>query len=111
MSPPLPFPLADARHAAVEIGRVEIEFLHPYPTESKGLNMTIGRLLLLFGLTCLVMVVLMHVAEAFHIFPMMGWGQPNSVGHYLDFTSAILGCILVPLGLLAVVLNRRNNSN
>ena len=26
----LPLPLADARHAAVQIGRGEVEFLHPY---------------------------------------------------------------------------------
>jgi len=71
---------------------------------------TIWRLLQLFGLACLIIVVLTHIAEAFHLFPSMGWGLPNSAGHYLDFVSAILGCILLPLGFLANVLTRRKNS-
>lgn len=56
--------------------------------------------LVLLGLGCLIVVVLTHVAEAFHIFPAMGWGQPRSVGHYTDLVSAILGCVLLPLGFL-----------
>jgi formate hydrogenlyase subunit 3/multisubunit Na+/H+ antiporter MnhD subunit len=58
------------------------------------------------GLICLVIVVLTHVAEALHIFPSMGWGLPNSPGHYLDFVSAILGVTLIPLAFLI----RRKNS-
>jgi hypothetical protein len=54
----------------------------------------------LLGLTCLVMVVLTHVAEAYRVFPAMGWGRPTSAGHYLDLVSAILGFTLLPLGFL-----------
>jgi hypothetical protein len=54
---------------------------------------------------------LTHVAEAFHILPAMGWGMPNSAGHYLDLVSAVLGCITLPAGFLAIVLGRRENSN
>jgi formate hydrogenlyase subunit 3/multisubunit Na+/H+ antiporter MnhD subunit len=71
----------------------------------------IGRLLLLFGSACLIIVVLTHIAEAFHLLPMMGWGLPNSAGHYLDLVSTILGCILLPLGFLAVIFSRRKSSN
>jgi hypothetical protein len=39
------------------------------------------------------MMVLVHIAEAFHLFPGMNWGRNNSVGHYLDLFSAILGLI------------------
>jgi formate hydrogenlyase subunit 3/multisubunit Na+/H+ antiporter MnhD subunit len=60
----------------------------------------VWRFLQFFGAACLIIVVLTHVAEALHLFPDMGWGQPNSVGHYLDLVSAILGCTLVPLGFL-----------
>jgi hypothetical protein len=28
--------------------------------------------------------MLTHVAERFDLFPGMGWGLPNSPGHYLD---------------------------
>ena len=58
------------------------------------------RLLQLFGAACLLIVVTNHVAEAFHIFPAMGWGPPNTAGHYLDLISAILGLILFPLGFV-----------
>ena len=71
---------------------------------------TTGRLLLLSGLACLIIVVLTHLAEAFHIFPAMGWGLPNSAGHYLDLVSAILGCTLTPLGFLIRIIRRKNSS-
>ena len=62
------------------------------------------RFLQLSGATCLLVVVLAHVAEVFHLFATMGWGLPNSAGHYVDLVSAILGLILAPLGF---VLGRR----
>jgi hypothetical protein len=69
---------------------------------------TAARLLLL-GAACLVLVVLTHVAEALQIFAFMGWGQPDSAGHYVDLTSAILGCTLLVAGLLVAVLDHRKN--
>jgi hypothetical protein len=68
---------------------------------------TAWRLLQVVGLACLTMVVLTHVAEAFHFFPAMGWGQPNSAGHYVDLVNAILGCTLLPLGFVGNALVRR----
>jgi hypothetical protein len=73
--------------------------------------MTIGRIFLLAGSACLFIVLLTHVAETFHIFPAMGWGLPNSNGHYLDLGSAILGVTLLLLGFIACALTRRKNSN
>jgi hypothetical protein len=73
--------------------------------------MTIGRFLEIFGSACLLIVVLTHVAEAFHIFPAMGWGKLNSAGHYLDLVSAIRAATLLPLGFAADTLTRRKNSN
>jgi hypothetical protein len=54
----------------------------------------------LFGPGCLMVVVLAHLCEALHLFPWMRWGDEHSLGHYLDFGSAILGFILFPLGYL-----------
>jgi hypothetical protein len=71
----------------------------------------VWRLLQIFGAGCLVIVMLTHVAERFDLFPGMGWGLPNSPGHYLDLVSAILGFILLPLGFLGSALMRRKNSN
>jgi len=54
----------------------------------------------LFGAACLLLVVLAHVCEALNVFPAMGWGSNDSVGHYLDLWTAILGFTLFPLGYL-----------
>src|SRR5260221_11228397 len=70
---------------------------------------TVWRSVQLFGSFCLVVVVLTHVAEAFHLLPGMGWGLPNTPGHYLDLCSAIIGLILLPLGY--VLATRHRNSS
>jgi hypothetical protein len=54
------------------------------------------------------MVVLTHVCEALGLFPWMHWGIKDSVGHYLDFWSAILGVTLFPLGYLLHALPNRH---
>jgi hypothetical protein len=53
------------------------------------------RWLALAGIACLIVVVLTHVVEHWHILPGMGWGLPNSPGHYLDLSSAVLGALLL----------------
>jgi hypothetical protein len=58
-----------------------------------------ARLLVLAGGACLLVVVLTHVAERFNIFPAMGWGLPDSPGHYLDLLSAIAGVVLLVTGI------------
>jgi hypothetical protein len=59
---------------------------------------TMSSLLQLIGAGCLMVVVLVHVSEALHLFPWMRWGLPQSVGHYVDFWSAVLGLALFPIG-------------
>lgn len=54
-----------------------------------------ARPLLLAGCICLIVTVLTHVAERFQILPMMGWGLPDSPGHYLDLCSVIAGTALL----------------
>jgi hypothetical protein len=79
--------------------------------KSRRRTVTIWRLLQLVGAGCLLVVVLAHVAEAFKLFPIMGWGLPTSPGHYLDLISAILGCTLLLLGFLGNAIARWKNSN
>ena len=67
---------------------------------------TVCSFLQLLGAGCLVMVVLIHVSEALHIFHSMHWGAERSVGHYLDFSSAILGFTLFPIGYLIGALTK-----
>jgi hypothetical protein len=54
----------------------------------------------LLGAGFLVVVGLCHVSEALRLFAWMGWGLEYSVGHYLDFWSAVLGLTLFPVGYL-----------
>jgi hypothetical protein len=61
--------------------------------------MRIGRWLLLFGFVCLAIVVFTHIAEKLHLFPGVGWGLPDSPGHYLDLVSALLGSMLLIAGV------------
>jgi len=60
----------------------------------------VAAFLQLFGAGCLVIVVLTHLSEALQLFPWMNWGRPHSIGHYLDFWSAVLGLTLFPVGYL-----------
>ena len=55
-------------------------------------------LLQLVGAGFLVVVVLAHAAERFGWFPSMGWGLPDSAGHYIDLVSACGGLILLTVG-------------
>jgi uncharacterized membrane protein len=72
---------------------------------------TVPALLQLLGSTFLIVVVFAHVAEAFHLFPRMGWGLPGSAGHYIDLISAVVGLILVSTGYISRMLSKRRVSN
>ena len=63
-------------------------------------------ILQLIGAGSVIVVVLTHISEAFHLFPRMGWGLENSPGHYLDLCSTVLGLTLFPLGYLLHALKR-----
>jgi hypothetical protein len=54
----------------------------------------------LFGTIGLTVVVLTHVCEMFQLLPWMRWGAPDSIGHYFDLASAVLGLALFPTGYL-----------
>jgi len=53
-----------------------------------------------------VVVVLTHVCEALHVLPWMRWGEEQSVGHYVDLSSAVLGVTLLPVGYLLQVFSK-----
>jgi hypothetical protein len=65
-------------------------------------------LLQVIGAGSMVVVVLTHVFEALRLFPAMQWGAEQSVGHYLDFSGAILGLTLFPAGYLLQALAKRH---
>jgi hypothetical protein len=61
----------------------------------------------LIGSTFLVIVVLTHICEALNIFHWMHWGLEDSIGHYLDLGSALLGLTLFPIGYCLYALTTR----
>jgi amino acid permease len=61
----------------------------------------------LLGAAALVVVVLAHVFEALRVFPRIGWGSQNSIGHYFDLLCAILGVTLFSLGYLIHAVSTR----
>ena len=65
-----------------------------------------ARPLAVAGCACWLIVVLIHVAEWQHIFPRMGWGLPDSPGHYLDLFSAIGGGLLLLAAFLVHLLSK-----
>ena len=52
------------------------------------------------GAACFLLIVASHVCEALNWFPAMRWGVEDSVSHYLNLGSAIVGFTLFPLGYL-----------
>ncbi len=69
---------------------------------------TVCLFLQMLGAGCLVVVVLTHICETLHLFPWMDWGLEDSVGHYVDLSSAILGLTLFPVGYLLHALTERH---
>lgn len=64
----------------------------------------------LVGAMFLLVVVFAHISEAFGFVASMGWGQPNSLGHYIDLASLVAGAILLPIGYFGRRFIRRRNS-
>ena len=63
----------------------------------------------LLGAGCLMIVPLTHVCEGLGLMPWMGWGRPDSVGHYLDLSSVALGFMFFPIGYLLDALAKHQN--
>ena len=64
------------------------------------LGASVGEYLTLLGAGCVIVVILTHVCERFHLLPWMGWGLEHSAGHYLDLYAAVLAIGSLPAGLL-----------
>lgn len=69
-------------------------------------NRTRSALVQLCGCGLLVVMVLTHVAEKFRMLPAMGWGHPDTAGHYLDLASAGGGFALYCGGQIASLFGR-----
>src|SRR5438105_7936065 len=72
---------------------------------------TVGSALQLLGVACFVVVAITHVFEALAILPALGWGQPRSIGHFIDLGAAVLGLTLVCAGLLFQYVHRAPRVN
>jgi hypothetical protein len=70
---------------------------------------SVPSLLQALGGGFLIVVALVHVCEALHLFPSMHWGEKQSIGHYLDLLSATLAIILLASGYALAVRERRRS--
>jgi hypothetical protein len=70
---------------------------------------TVCTFLQVVGAGCLVVIVVTHICEALHLFPSMGWGQTNSVGHYVSVCAAVLALTLFPAGYLIHAITKRRS--
>ena len=59
-----------------------------------------GSRLQALGIGCFGVMALTHVFEEFSFLPELGWGQPQSVGHFIDLVTAVLGVALVTTSFL-----------
>ncbi len=69
---------------------------------------TVASFLQFLGAGCIVVVVVTHFFEALHLIPWMNWGMEHSIGHYIDFVSAVLGLTLFPVGYLLHALTQQH---
>ncbi len=90
--------------AKATVGLLPVSVLFAYSVAVFAKRRTLPIVLQLVGSACLVVVVLTHVCEAFGLLPAMRFGEPDSAGHYLDLSSAVIGVtlLLVALGLRAI---------
>jgi hypothetical protein len=65
-----------------------------------------GSALLLLATLCFIVAALTHVFEALGILSGFGWGRPDTLGHYIDLTAAMLGLTLLAIGLGLSVVRR-----
>ena len=63
-------------------------------------------ILLFAAACCFTVVALAHVFEAFDLVSAAGWGRPNSVGHYIDLSAAVLSGAFT-LSALVLIIRRR----
>lgn len=61
---------------------------------------TLALTLQLIGAIGVIGVGSAHLCEALRLFPVMRWGAPHSIGHYLDLASALVAVSFFPIGLL-----------
>ena len=62
---------------------------------------TLATLVQLVGAVCLLVVLFAHLSEALRFLPVLGWGQPNTLGHCIDLACAITGVVLAAIGYVS----------
>jgi hypothetical protein len=65
----------------------------------------------LIGSLFFLIVVFAHMCEALGMLNWMHWGLENSIGHYLDLGSALLGLTLFPAGYCLYALATRKSES
>jgi hypothetical protein len=53
-----------------------------------------------FGIGCFAIMAATHVFEKFSVLPALGWGRPDSIGHFIDLSAALFGIALFAASFL-----------
>ena len=67
---------------------------------------SLAAVLFIAAATCFAVVAVAHVFESFSVFRVVGWGEPHSIGHYVDLSAAVL-CVGLTLAGIVVTVFRR----
>jgi hypothetical protein len=55
---------------------------------------------------CFAVVAVAHLFETFSVLRAAGWGQPHSIGHYVDLSAAVLCAGFTLVGIVVMVRRR-----
>jgi hypothetical protein len=89
------------------IGFVPVSVLLVYSVALLMKHRTAIALLQSIGALCLMVVVLTHIAEALRLLSAMRFGEPDSIGHFIDLASAVSGVALLVAAVVLRLASRR----
>lgn len=67
--------------------------------------------LLVLAALCFIVVALTHVFEAHRVLTALGWGRPDTLGHYIDLAAAVSAIVFAVVGLVIIAARQRSASS
>lgn len=75
--------------------------------KSFSMSPRLPNILMVIGAVCLTIVPITHICEGLQWFTFLHWGDENSIGHYIDLLTAVIGVILFPAGYFLDVIRKQ----
>ena len=67
--------------------------------------------LLVLAALCFIVVSLTHVFEAHRVLTALGWGRPDTLGHYIDLAAAVSAMGFAVVGFVIIAAGQRPASS